>query len=170
MQNEADAYGGLPGAYRFAYRKSGSRLFKSYVVVGGLVAIFVAVLLVLGLIGVIAGTLGASELVTPVRAFYLLIGIFLVGPIAAPVLLVARRHRRTGSDPGYDARLAIAGYLFIAAVYLGLVISTPPAQQHDSAGPAGLVLAPLYALPAIVGLVPPLFAGGLIWLLHRRYA
>ena len=170
MGSENGTYRGLPGALRFSFRRSDSRVFKSYVIIGGLVAAFIAILLLFGLVGVVAETLGASELVTPVRSFYLLIGILLVAPILAPVLLVARRHRRATSTPEYDARLALGGYLFIGAVYVGLVISTPPGQQVQVEGPHGPVVSVLYGIPAILGLLPPIAAAVGIWAIHRRYS
>ncbi|ELZ96491.1 hypothetical protein C440_05068 [Haloferax mucosum ATCC BAA-1512] len=191
----ADDYGGVFGAFPYAFRHSESWLFKFYVLVGaaatGIVSLFVVFGLVV-LIGATAGVPGGS--LTLSRSFYVLVGLFIVAPLVAPILFVARRHRKTGSDRRYDLALALSGFVFMASVYVGLVASVPPELQTPprpitlgpiiisgfgplSFGP--LVFGPLtisflvpvvgflYDLPALYGLVPPLACAAGIYGVHR---
>lgn len=187
-----DAYGGLLGAFPYAFRSSDSLAFKSYVVVGGFLAFAIAFLFglaLVALIGASAGVGGGSFSFS--RAFFVLVGLLVVAPLLAPVLFVARRHRRATSSAGYDARLAALGYLFLGSLYVALVISTPEAQQTALAGglgtvtlfagtaielavsldPLSVAVVPLvrflYGLPRFAGLVPPLAVAALVWLAGR---
>lgn len=167
---EERTYSGLLGSFRYSFGASDSPVYRGYVLVSALVSLLLALLFTLALIGVIAATLGASESITFVRSFFLLVGVLVVAPILAPVLLVARRHRkRPDSGTAYDTALALGGFLFIGALYLGLVISVPPALQEPTGGVLGVVVDPLYWLPSPLGIVPPLLAVALIVALHRRF-
>jgi hypothetical protein len=64
----------------------------------------------------------------------------------------------------YDRGLALAALVFVASLYVGLIISVPPALQEPTS--SGLVLA-LYDLPQLAGLGPPLLAVGLMYVVHR---
>jgi uncharacterized membrane protein YuzA (DUF378 family) len=165
---DEEAYGGLFGAIPYALRASRSWLFKVYVIVGGLAALVVAILMALALVTLVSrtATAGGGSL-TLSRAFYVLVGLFVVGPLLAPILFVARRHRRVGDEKTYDASLAVAGYLFFAALYVGLVITVPTDQQESVGGALAVVVEFLYTLPGIWGLVPPTFAAIGIYLTHR---
>jgi len=161
-------YGGLVGAFPYAFRASDSRLFRSYVVVGTVATAAVTLLFVTALVGVIAATSGGrGGSLTLSRSFFAVVGLFVVVPLVTPVLLVARRHRRAGSTDRYDAALATTGYLFLLSLYVGLVISVPPGQQTTPAGPLAPVVAVLYALPQYAGVVPPLVATALVGVCHR---
>jgi len=164
----ADDYGGVLGAFPYAFRASNSRLFQTYVVLGGLVTVAVSLLFVAAVVGVIAGTTGGrGGSLTLSRSFFAVVGLFVVVPLVAPVLFVARRHRRTDSDGHYDATLALTGYLFVGALYVGLVISVPPSQQTSPTGVFAPVVEVLYALPQLAGVGPPLVAATVIFLCHR---
>jgi len=168
-ESEAATYTGLFGAFPYAFRASESRFFRSYVVVGGLLALLVSVLFLLGLVGVVAQTTGGTGGVfTFSRAFFLFVGLLVVFPLLAPVLSVARRHRRVGSDARSDAVLAAAGYLFVLSLYVGLVASIPPEQQEPVSGVLAPVVTLLYGAPPAAGLVPPAVGAALIYLVHRR--
>lgn len=180
MADAADdrSYRGLPGAFPYAFRRSGSRLFKLYAVIGGLLAAGVAVVFVLALVVLIAETASAAEgTLSLMRAFFVLVGLLIIAPLVAPVLFVARRHRRaddasaTGDvDEGttYDRRLAVSGFTFVGAVYLALIVSTPPDQRVGADGAGGALLEALYALPPALGLVLPVVAALAIYAVHRR--
>jgi hypothetical protein len=164
-----DDYGGLIGAFPYAFRASESRLFRSYVLVGGVLTVLVTLLFVAAVIGVIAGTTGGrGGTLTVSRSFVALVGLFVVVPLVAPVLLVARRHRReAGVGSACDAALAVTGYLFVVALYVGLVVSVPPAQQTTPTGALAPVATALYDLPGRYGVVPPLLAAALVPLVYR---
>lgn len=167
---EERSYEGLLGSFRYSFGASGSYLYKGYVFVSAVLSLAIALLFTFALIGVIAATLGASETITLVRSFFVLVALLVTAPILAPVLLVARRHRtRQGADTTYDVALAIGGYLFIGALYLGLAISVPPEHRESTTGTLGVVVETLYGLPQALGLLPPLLAIVAIVLLHRRF-
>ncbi|AQL43232.1 hypothetical protein BV210_11105 [Halorientalis sp. IM1011] len=162
------SYGGLFGAYPYAFRRSDSLLFKSYAAIGGLLALLIALLFTFGLIGVIASTTGtAGGVFSFSRAFFIFVGLLVVFPLLAPVLSVARRHRQVGSNARYDAAIASAGYLFVLTLYLALLISTPPEQQQPVSGVYAPVVELFYALPALAGLVPPVIGAAAIYVAHR---
>jgi hypothetical protein len=160
--------GGLVRSFPDSFRASDSLLFRSYAVVAGLVGLLISLLLAAALIVWFVSTLGSSALVTSSNALLGVVAVFVLGPLFAPVLLVARRHRRGRPDARYDRRLALAGYLFVASLYVGLVITVPPAQQEAISGVLAPVVEFLYGLPAVVGVVPPALAATLLWLVHRR--
>lgn len=163
-------YGGVLGTYPYAFRQSRSRLFRSYVVVGGVVTLLVAVMFLFAVVGAIAETTGArGGTFTFARAFVLVVGFVVVFPLMAPVLLVARRHRRTASTLVYDRALGASGYLFLAALYLGLLPTTPPELRGQPPAWLAPVVEGLYGLPPAAGALPPLLAVGVGYLLHRRY-
>lgn len=175
----ADGYRGLFGAFPYAFGSTDSRLFKSYVLVGGLAAAALSLFILLALVvlvGQTASIQGGS--LTLSRSFYIVVGLFLVGPLLAPILLVARRHRRglaAAAGVRYDQWLAVAGYVFLASLYVGLVISIPECfvldgQETCRGAPTGLfapVISVLYDLPQIAAVAPPLVAGLLIAAVHR---
>lgn len=167
---EEKTYKGLLGSFRYSFGASDSPVYKGYVVVSALLALVVALFFTLALVVLIAGTLGAAETITLVRSFFVLVGLLVVAPILAPVLLVARRHRkRLGSGTAYDTALALGGFLFIATLYLGLVISVPPDLRESTGGPLGGVVEALYGIPSLLGFVPPILAAALLVALHHRY-
>ncbi|MFC7202712.1 hypothetical protein ACFQJC_04245 [Haloferax namakaokahaiae] len=173
----ADDYGGVFGAFPYAFRHSDSWVFKAYVVLGALAAGIVSLFVVFGLIVLIAATAAIpGGALTLSRSFYILVGLFIVGPLVAPILFVARRHRRTGSDRRYDVTLALTGFAFMLSVYVGLVISIPVDLQTPPApftlGPITIsALVPvvqfLYDLPPLAGLIPPLVCALAIFGAHR---
>lgn len=165
-----DAYGGVFGAVPYAFRRSDSRLFRSYVIVGGLFAVVLTLAFGTAVVVTIADTLGAvGGTFTFSRSFVLFVGFLVVVPVLAPILLVARRHRRGGSTRQYDRAVAASGYLFIPALYLLLIVTAPPGLREEPSGALAPVVAALYGLPPVAGIVPPLAAAALTYLVHRRY-
>jgi hypothetical protein len=167
--DDGEAYRGLFGAFPYAFRASDSRLFRSYVVVGGLAAALIAVTFVLGLVTLIGNTAGAGAgTFTFSRSFFIVVGLAAAAPAVAPVLFVARRHRRATSDVGYDRALALSGYVFLASLYLLLLISAPENLRDPPSGLFAPAVRFLYDLPRTAGLVPPVVAAAAMYLLHRR--
>jgi hypothetical protein len=173
---EERTYGGVLGAFPYAFRASDSTLFRLYVVVGGLLAALATLVFGIALIVQVAATLGGpGGTFTFSRTLFVLLGLFVVAPLVAPVLFVARRHRRSGSDTRYDTLLAAAGVLFVVSLYLGLVASIPPEFTLDgevqvrppATGPLAPVISLLYALPSIAAPVVPMLGAALILLAHR---
>lgn len=161
-------YSGLLGAFPYAFRASDSMLFRSYVLLGGVLALIVGLLFGLALVVLTFRTLGAGGgTFTFSRAFLLFVGLLVVFPLVTPVLLVARRHRRAGSDALYDGALAATGYLFGASLYLALVVSIPPTQQEPPPAFLAPVVGLLYDLPPAAGIGPPLAAVLLVVAVHR---
>jgi hypothetical protein len=174
-------YRGVVGAFPYAFRRSGSWLFRSYVVVSALATLLVGLIVTAGLVVLIANTARfAGGSLTLSRSFYVVVGLLVVLPMVAPTLLVARRHRlgrgsgveagedgAGAGDARYDAALALAGYLFILSVYVGLVTSVPPDQQVAPAGPLAPAVRVLYGLPALAGLAFPVAAAAAMAVVHR---
>jgi hypothetical protein len=172
-----EEYGGLLGAFPYAVRRSDSRLFGAYAVVGGLLAGLLAVFFSFALVVSVASTASlAGGTVTFVRSIYILFGFLVVAPVLAPVLLVARRHRRAGSDPRYDAALAVAGVVYVVTLYMGAIASMPAEFELDGqvttrpepSGATAPVVEALYALPEALSWALPLAGAVLIVFVHRR--
>jgi hypothetical protein len=166
---ERRSYRGVVSAFPYAVRASDSLLFRSYAVVAGLAAALVSLTFAAGVVSLIAATAGVrGGSLTLSRAFFVVVGLLVVGPLVAPTLLVARRHRRgVGDDARYDAALGLAGYLFVAGLYAGLLIASPAAFERVPTGPTAPVVAALYDLPRAAGLLPPLAGVAAIALAHR---
>jgi hypothetical protein len=162
------SYSGLFGAFPYAFRRSDSRLFRSFVVVGGLAALAVASLFGLALILLVGGSASAQAGVfTFSRSFYVVVALFVTAPLLAPVLLVARHHRRSEADRGYDRALAATGYTYLFSLYLMLVISAPPERRDPAEGVLAPAIEFLYGLDPLYGLFPPILAATVIYLVHR---
>jgi len=152
-------YSGALGAIPYAFRTSPSRLFRAYVVVAALFSLVVTLVFVAALVVLLARTVGAAGgTFTFSRAFFVAVGFAVVAPTVAPVLLVARRHRRGQGDARYDAALALSGYVFLVSLYAGLLISAPPGARDPPPDVLEPVVGTLYALPPAFGLVPPVLA------------
>lgn len=145
----AETYGGLIGAFPYAFRQSESWLFRSYVLVSAVVGGFLGLLLLLGLVTWLAGPTGLAGQ----NALLGVIGIFVLAPLAAPVLFVARRHRLDDDRPGVDRLFGLVGYAFVGSLYLALLITDP--SHHTVSGPIRPVIDALDALPRTYGFVPP---------------
>lgn len=158
------SYSGLPGAFWYAFRASDSLLFKLYAAASALLGVLVALLLLFTLAVWFVETLGQSALTTSSNAFLGVIALFILIPLFAPTILTARAHRRGNASKRRDAALALAGFLFVASLYVGLVITVPSEFQAD----AGPVVSVLYDLPALWGLVPPVLGAALIWLVYQQ--
>ena len=175
----ASGYDGVFGAFPYAFRSSESRLFKLYVIASalviGLITLFVGIAVVV-LIGETAAVQGGQ--LTLSRAFYVVVGLLVVLPAIAPVLIVARRRRKeVTSSPRHEAALAFAGFVFLLSLYLGLVASMPETFVLDGetvtrpppSGLFGPVIAGLYAIPAIFSWTVPLAGAVLVGLAHRLF-
>jgi len=163
-------YGGLLGAFPYAFRTSESRLFRAYVVVGGLLAVVLLLFFTISIVVVFSNTLGAvGGTFTFSRAFVAVVGLIVAAPVLAPVLLVARRHRRTNSTVAYDRALGAAGFVYAFTIYLALVVSAPPDMRSTPSGALAPLVEFLYSVPPLAGLVPPLLAVVLMYVLHRRF-
>lgn len=154
-------YAGLVGAYAYAIRESDSWLLRSYVVASALVGLFVALLLTLAVVTWVANPTGLFG----ERALLGVVAILVLGPMAAPVLIVARRHRHGTGHRRADLALGLAGYAFLASIYLGLLISDP--SDHAVSGLLAPAVAALDTLPAVYGFLPPVIAVVLLLLAVR---
>lgn len=162
-------YGGLFGAIRYAYGRSDSLLVRSYAIVGTLLAALVAVLFVQALVVILGRTVGVGGgTFTFSRAFVVVVALAVIGPLLAPMVSTARRHRHGTGGRRTDRRMAALGYVFVGALYLALVVSAPPELRESVNGPFAPVVETLYALPWYVGLLAPAAVALAMWLVHRR--
>ena len=146
-----EAYSGLVGAYGYALRQSGSWLFRTYVIASAAFGVYIAMLLFLALITWIASPVAFGE-----RVFLALVGLLLLLPLFAPVLVAARRHRLGVPDAEADRWLAVGGFAFVVSVGLALFVGDP--SPHAAQGAFGPAVAWLDRLPDRYGLVPPVVA------------
>ncbi|WP_209019574.1 hypothetical protein [Halorussus marinus] len=157
----------IRGSFRTAFAETDSRLLQSYAVVAALLSALLATFVVLALPVWIFATVGGSEFATFSRAFLIVGGALLLAVLIGPVLSTARKHRRGTASARADLLAALAGYLFVASLYVSLLISAPPDARE--APPA--LLAPavefLYALPAVYALAPPALGIAAILAVHR---
>jgi len=160
-----EPYNGLPGAFPYAFRASDSLLFKAYVPVALLLSVAITLVFVFGLITQLAQTGSVrGGTFTFSRSFFLFIGLLLVAPLLAPVLSVARRHRRTASSVAYDRALGLSAFLFIGSLYLALLTSAPAELREPT---QSAVVGFFYSLPPLAGIAPPLLAILVMYLTHR---
>ncbi len=173
----SEAYAGVLGAYPYAIRVSDSWLFRVYAIVGGVLAGLLVVFFTFALVVTVAATSGLGDgTLTFVRSVFILVGFLVVAPLIAPVLLVARRHRRTGNDSRYDRGLSIAGIIYGITLYLGVVASMParfeldgdPITRPEPTGLTGPLVASLYAIPEWLAWLLPLIGATIIYLGHRH--
>lgn len=173
MTDSDNGYRGVFGAFPYAFRATDSMLCKSYVAVGGLAALLLTVLFGLALVTLFGAT--AQARFSIVRAFYVVVALGAVAPTIGPVLLVARSRRRaTPGRPGYEAGLALAGYLFLLSLYAGAVAALPetfmldgePTPRPTPTGVTAPAVEVLYALPRPFGLLIPAAVALVIPLVH----
>lgn len=177
----ADGYRGVFGAFPYAFRHGDSLVFKLYVIVGTLAAAFVGLLFVFSLVVWIAETAGSpGGSLTLSRTFIVVVGLFAAGPLIAPILLVARKHRKSLSyHPQYDTIMALLGVAFLGSIYVAAIVSIPECFELDGEtvcrDPASGMFAPivsvLYSLPQLAAVAPPAIMlavmGGVHYLLAR---
>jgi len=165
----AETYKGLLTAYPYAIRASGSVAFRIYAGVSALFGAGVVLLFTFAVVTLLGSTGGApGGTFTFSRAFFLFLMFLVLAPLVAPVLFVARRHRRVGSTTRYDRAMAATGYGFLLAMYVALVITTPADLQEDPGGLLGAVAEFLYGLPNAAAVAPPVVAALTVYLTHRR--
>jgi hypothetical protein len=165
-----DSYGGILTAFPYAIRASDSRVFQTYAAVSALFAALTVLLFAFAVVTLLGGTASApGGSFTFSRAFFIFLMALVVAPLVTPVLLVARRHRRTEPDARYDRALAVSGYGFLLSLYLSLVVTTPAELQEEPGGPFGAVAAFLYGLPTPAAVVPPVLAVVAMYLAYRRF-
>ena len=171
MSDGDDSYSGVFGAVPYAFRAAESRLFRSYAVVGSLVALVAALAFLVSLMITLSDTLaGSVGTFSFSRAFIIFVGLLVVGPLIAPILSVAYRRRTGTSDASYEFRMGVLGYLFIIALYLMLVVTAPPEYRSTPDGALAPIVEALYGLDPLVGVVPPVAVAVAIYWLHRRGA
>ncbi|UPM43874.1 hypothetical protein [Halocatena salina] len=163
------SYSGAITAVPYAFRASDSRLCKLYVLVGGLLTLGGTILFGLGTLALLSSIAGApAGVFTFQPALYLLVWLFVIAPIIAPILLVARQHRLHDGTVEYDRWIALSGFLVLLALYGGALIAAPAGQRGSvPSGVFGPIVQFLYGLPPESGLIPPLVAVLVMGAVHR---
>jgi len=163
-----DSYRGVFGAIPYAIRQTKSWTMRLYGVIGALAAGLIAVVVTLALVvwmGETAGVQSGTFLFS--RSLYVIVGFAAVAPLLAPLLFVARRHRRGDPvKPGYDRWLAYGGFCFLGSLYLGMVISAP-AELRDPTD--SVIVTALYSIPQLAGVIPPVAAALFVFWIHYRF-
>mgnify|MGYP000131853416 CR=1 FL=1 len=164
----ADSYRGVFGAIPYAIRHTESWTMRVYGVVGALTAGLIATVVTLALVVWMAETADVqSGTFLFSRSLYVVAGFAAVAPLLAPLLFVARRHRRDDPvRPGYDRKMAYGGFLFLLSLYVGMVISAPADLREPA---ESVVVNALYALPQVAGFVPPVAAAVVVFATHFRF-
>jgi hypothetical protein len=171
-------YAGVLTAFPYAFRESESRAFRVYAALSGLFTLLLAFYFAAAVTVAVSNTLGAAGgTFTFSRSFLVFVALAVVAPVVAPVLFVAREHRRGRATPAFDARMAALGGVYALAVYAAAIISMPPEFTLDGdtvtrPPPSGL-LAPLirvlYAMPPLSSVLPPAVVALAMYLLDRRH-
>lgn len=155
------------GAVTYAVVEGDSRLFRSYAVIGSLLAVFVGLLFVLALpvwVVEIASS-GGGPLQRIGLGLLWLVGLALIATMVVPMLLVVRRHRQ--GRPERQLAFGVAGYAFVLSIYLALIVSAPPDLRDSPGGVLAPVLETLYGLPRLSAPAFPLF--GVLLLVAIEY-
>lgn len=152
----------LRKSYGRTFRSSDSILLRSYAVVSALVGLFLIALVLLAMPIWIAQTAGQTALNMIGRALLPLVGLALLAPLVGPVLYAAKNRAAGAADRQGDAALAVAGYLFVASIYLALVISAPVEARTDPSGLIAPAIEFFYSLPPLAALAPPVLGAILI--------
>lgn len=132
-----------------------SWMLRLYAPVGSLVALFAVLLVALALPTWVAQVERASATLLLGPGLLVLGGLGVAGGALAPLFAAARRLPEPGAHPGHERIYGTFGFGFVVAVYLGFVISAPPAHRSDPGGPVAPLVDWLYGLDAPFGLVPP---------------
>jgi hypothetical protein len=174
----SETYSGVFGAVPYAFRQSDSRLFRAYALLGGALAGLLAVFFTFALVVSVASTANLSGgTITFVRSVFVFFGFLVTAPLLAPILLVARHHRRAGSDGRYDAALGASGAAYLLTLYLGAVASMPAeftidgevSTRPEPSGATAPLVEALYAMPESLSWLLPLVGAVGIYLVHRYF-
>jgi hypothetical protein len=157
----------IAGSFRTAFAETDSRLLQSYAVVAALLAALLAAFVLLALPVWIFATVGGSEFATFSRAFLIVGGALLLVALIGPVLSAARKHRRGTASPRADLLAALSGYLFVASLYVSLLISAPADARETPPALVAPAVEFLYGLPAVSALAPPAVGVAAILAVHR---
>lgn len=153
----------VAASIRTTIRESDSLLLRSYAVVGTLVAVFTTLLVILALPGWVLATEG-GVLDRVGRAFGVLVGLTLVFGMIAPLIFSYRR--RTNDRPSRDNLFGLIGYYFVTSLFLALVASMPEELQEPQDGIFAPVIGFLFDLPQISGLLFPVLALVLVFVVE----
>jgi hypothetical protein len=176
-ERDGSTYAGVLTAFPYACRESESVVFRFYAALSGLLALLLGFYFAAAITVVVSNTLGAAGgSFTFSRSFYVFVALAVVAPIVAPVLFVAREHRRGRGDDAFDARMAALGFVYLLALYVAAVISIPPSFTLDGEpvtrpAPAGLfapVVRVLYAMPPVSSILPPIVVAVAMYVVDRR--
>lgn len=138
----------VAGALRYAIVDAEAWTLRTYAVVATLAATFVGLLVLLAFPLWVTLT-DANPLQRVGRAFLVLVGLALLASIVLPVVLVHRRHR--AGRPERQVALGLAGYVYLASLYLGAVTAAPPEGRSEPPVVVAPVVDALYAMPPVAG-------------------
>lgn len=155
---ERGSYSVVASALRHAVVGADAWTLRSYAVVATLVSAFVSLLFLLAFPEWVLLT-DAGPLQRVGRAFLVLVGLAVVATTIAPLLFVDRR-RRTGRRQRQFA-FGIAGYAYLASLYLALLASAPADARSEPSGVVAPVVDVFYAMPPAAGVAIVLAGAGI---------
>lgn len=144
------------GAVKYGVTEGDSRLFRSYAVIGSLLALLVGLMFVLALpvwVMEIAES-GGSTLDRVGLGLLWLVGLAVIATMILPMLFVVRRHRL--GRPERQFEFGLAGYAYVLSIYLALLVSAPADLREEPGGALAPILDALYGLPRLSGLAFPI--------------
>jgi|GEM_PF-1439771 Na+-driven multidrug efflux pump len=133
-------------------KESRSLMLKSYVFVSFFVGFFSLLLLVLANITWIANPIASDS--NLFREQYLITAVLLlvIIPLFIPLFVVSERYIKGLNNRWVDFYMACTGYVFIGALFLGLLISDPKYHMFD--WPMEMIGKRIDMLPNEYGIIP----------------
>lgn len=144
------SYSVVGSALRHAVLGADAWTLRSYAVVASIVGVFVSLLFLLAFPEWVLLT-DAGPLQRVGRAFLVLVGLGVVAAMLAPLLFVDRRRR--AGRPQRQLAFGVAGYAYLASLYLALLASAPADARSEPSGTVAPVVEVFYALPPAAGAV-----------------
>ena len=128
---------GIVEKYKYTFNESSSWVFKSYAIISTIVGIFIVFLITMAVITWTANPIGEGPLGTGTSVFreQVLLGAILLAiiiPLFGPTFVVSNRHQRGINSRRGDFMMACAGYGFMVALFVGLIILDPNSHQGNS--------------------------------------
>lgn len=138
-----------------------SWILRTYAILALALIVAIVLLVVLAIPTWIAASVDMTAIIMLAPALLVLVGLIGIGLIFAPLYAVATRFPVAGSDRTAETVYGALGYLIVAGLYLGVVVTVPTEYQSEPSPLMQPIVDYLYALEWYFGFIPPLLAFGL---------